>query len=124
MSFFFSKHYFRSTIGVSDGLDPDQMNNSTKTAVSVRPDLSPNCLQRLSADDTSRQRVNTLILFLLLYNAFTTLVFGENFLLILLAVKTKITKIMRQQNTVLNSVTQTLTLSMLASVSSKPAFGR
>ena len=24
----------------------------------VGPDLGPNCLQRLSADDTSRQRVN------------------------------------------------------------------
>ena len=29
-------------------LDPDQ---------NVRPDLGPNCLQRLLADDTSRQRV-------------------------------------------------------------------
>ena len=24
----------------------------------LEPDLGPNCLQRLSADDTSRQRVN------------------------------------------------------------------
>ena len=24
----------------------------------IRPDLGPNCLQRLSADDTTRQRVN------------------------------------------------------------------
>ena len=28
----------------------------------VRPDLGPNCLQRLSADDTSRQRVNGTVL--------------------------------------------------------------
>ena len=30
-------------------LDPDQAGHF------VRPDLGPNCLQRLSADDTSRQ---------------------------------------------------------------------
>ena len=29
----------------------------------VRPDLCPNCLQRLSADDTSRQRVKIGVVF-------------------------------------------------------------
>ena len=41
---------------VSNSLDLDQAQHS------VGPDLGPNCLQRLSADDkvaTSRQRVNT-----------------------------------------------------------------
>ena len=28
-----------------------------RLATSVRPDLCPNCLQRLSADDTRRQRI-------------------------------------------------------------------
>ena len=37
---------FRITIRVSDGLDPDQ-------DFIVDPDLGPNCLQRLSADDKS-----------------------------------------------------------------------
>ena len=36
---------------VSNCLDPDQARHF------VGPDLGPNCLQRLSADDTSRQRV-------------------------------------------------------------------
>ena len=36
---------------MSNSLDPDQANNF------VGPDLDPNCLQRLSAEDTSRQRV-------------------------------------------------------------------
>ena len=35
---------------VSNSLDPDQARPY------VWPDLGPNCLQRLSADDTSRQR--------------------------------------------------------------------
>ena len=43
--FFFSKNYFRITIRVSNGLDPDQ------DICSVGPDLGPNCLQTLSADD-------------------------------------------------------------------------
>ena len=38
----FSKNSFRNTIRVSNGLDPDQ----------DQPDLGPNCLQKLSADDT------------------------------------------------------------------------
>ena len=47
----FSKNYFRITIRVSNSLDPDQAQHV------VGPDLGPNCLQKLSADDTSRQRV-------------------------------------------------------------------
>ena len=38
----FSLKYFRNMIRMSNSLDPDH----------VRPDLGPNCLQRLSADDT------------------------------------------------------------------------
>ena len=37
---------------VSNSLDPDQ------TPRFFWPDLGPNCLPRLSADDTGRQRVN------------------------------------------------------------------
>ena len=37
---------------MSNTLDPDQARRI------VGPDLGPNCLQRLSADDTDRQRVN------------------------------------------------------------------
>ena len=44
----FFKYSFRNTIRVSNGLDPDQDGQN------VGPDLSPNCLQRLSADDKSR----------------------------------------------------------------------
>ena len=47
----FSKNPFRNTIRVSNRLDPDQARHF------VEPDLGPNCLQRLSADGTSRQRV-------------------------------------------------------------------
>ena len=36
---------------MSNSLDPDQARRF------VRPDLGPNCLPRLSADDTGRQRV-------------------------------------------------------------------
>ena len=43
----FSKNSFRKTIRVSNGLEPDQ------GQCSVRPDLGPNCLQRLLADDNS-----------------------------------------------------------------------
>ena len=39
----FQKDYFRITIRVSHGLDPD----------SVGPVLGPNCMQMLSADDKS-----------------------------------------------------------------------
>ena len=37
---------------MSNSLDPDQVRRF------VGPDLAPNCLRMLSADDTSRQRVN------------------------------------------------------------------
>ena len=43
----FSKKTFRNTIRVSNSLDPDQARHF------VRPDLGPNCLQRLPADDKS-----------------------------------------------------------------------
>ena len=53
---FFKINFFinslRNTIRVSNSLDPDQARHF------VGPDLGPNCLQRLTADDTSRQRVN------------------------------------------------------------------
>ena len=45
----FSKDSFRNIIRVSNGLDPDQ------NWQSVGPDLGPNCLQRLSADDKSHR---------------------------------------------------------------------
>ena len=54
----FSKHSFRNTIRVSNGLDPDQGRRF------VGPCLGPNCLQRLSADDTSGQRVNAMAHFI------------------------------------------------------------
>ena len=38
---------------MSSSLDPDQARQD------VGPDLGPNCLQRLSADDTCRQKVNS-----------------------------------------------------------------
>ena len=44
----FSENSFRNTFRVSNGCDPDQNRDS------VGPDLGPNCLQRLSADDKSR----------------------------------------------------------------------
>ena len=47
------KEEIRNTIRMSNSLDPDQSRHF------VGPDLGPNCLQRLSADDTSRQRAKT-----------------------------------------------------------------
>ena len=44
----FSKNSFRNIIRVSNSLDPDQ------AQLYVGPDLGPNCLQRLSVDDTRR----------------------------------------------------------------------
>ena len=44
----FFGNYFRNTIRVSNCLDPDQARNS------VAPDMGPNCLQRLQADETRR----------------------------------------------------------------------
>ena len=43
---------FRNIIRVSNSLDPDQARQN------VGPDLGPNCLQMLSADATSRQRIS------------------------------------------------------------------
>ena len=43
---------FRNTIRASNSLDPDQARHF------VWSDLGPNCVQRLLADNTSRQRVN------------------------------------------------------------------
>ena len=47
----FSKYSFRNTTRVSNSLDPEQ------AKCFVKPDLGPNCLQKLSADDISLQRV-------------------------------------------------------------------
>ena len=38
-------------MSVSNSFDPDQAQHF------VRPDLGPNCLQMLSADDTCKQRI-------------------------------------------------------------------
>ena len=46
-----SKSSFTNTIRLSNSLDPDHF---------VGPDLGLNCLQKLTADGTSRQRVNIL----------------------------------------------------------------
>ena len=46
---FFQEYY---QFVMSNGLDPDHATHF------AGPDLGPNCLKRLSADDTSRQRVN------------------------------------------------------------------
>ena len=43
------KHLFKNTIRVSNGFNQDQ------NRCSVSPDLGPNCLQGLSADDKSCQ---------------------------------------------------------------------
>ena len=50
----FSKTFFRNIIRVSNSLNPDQARHF------VGPDLGPICLQRLSADDISKQKVNAL----------------------------------------------------------------
>ena len=47
----FSKNYFRNNIRASDNLEPDQ-------ARCFVVHTGPNCLRRLSADNTSNQRVN------------------------------------------------------------------
>ena len=46
----FLKNSFRNNNSVSNSLDPDQ------DRLSVGPDLGPTCLQRLSIDNTSRQK--------------------------------------------------------------------
>ena len=53
----FLKSSFSDTIRVSSSLNPDQAQHF------VGPDLDPNCLLRLSAEDTSRQRINNIFLF-------------------------------------------------------------
>ena len=47
---FVQKNYFKNIIRASNSLDPDPAQHF------VRPDLDPNCLQRLSTDDTSKKR--------------------------------------------------------------------
>ena len=47
----FSENSFKNNIRVSNSLDPDQVRH-----IDGR-DLSPNCLQRLSVDNTGRLRV-------------------------------------------------------------------
>ena len=44
---------FRNTIRMLNSLDPDQARQN------VGPDLGPNCLQRLSTDDTSCESVKS-----------------------------------------------------------------
>ena len=51
-SFIFEKFFQEYHLSVKQ-IDPDQARRF------VGPDLGPNCLPRLSADDTRRQRVNT-----------------------------------------------------------------
>ena len=48
----FLKNSFRNTIRVSNSLDPDQ------ARLFVGPDLDPSCSKALSADGTSRLRIN------------------------------------------------------------------
>ena len=57
LKYTFWKNSFRNNIRVSKSLDSDQ------ARLYVGPDLGPNCLQKLSADDTSRQRVKVLSFF-------------------------------------------------------------
>ena len=45
----FSRHFFKNTIRVSNDLDVDQDRHS------FGPDLVPNCLQWLSAEDNGRR---------------------------------------------------------------------
>ena len=51
----FSKKYFRNIIRVSNSSDPDQARQS------VGPDLDPNCLKRLSADDNSGRLFSSVV---------------------------------------------------------------
>ena len=44
----FLKNSFKNTIRVSNSLDPDQ------AGPMVRPDLGPNCLQRISTSDNNQ----------------------------------------------------------------------
>ena len=49
----FPKYSIKNTIRVTNSLDPDQARRSGG------PELGPNCLHRLSAEYTGRQRVKT-----------------------------------------------------------------
>ena len=62
--FIFFKISFRNTLRVSNSLDPDQARHFVGTG------LDPNCLQKLSADDTSRQRALELTICIFLYVQF------------------------------------------------------
>ena len=53
--FFFFKKFFQECHQSVKQFDPDQAQHF------IGPDLGPNCLQRLSADDTRRQKVGQLI---------------------------------------------------------------
>ena len=53
----FAKNSFKKTIIVTNSLDPDQVRHF------VGPDLAQNCLQWLSADNTSRQKKLRLYVF-------------------------------------------------------------
>ena len=59
----FSKTSFRNTKRVSNSLDPVQAQRF------VGPELSPNWLQRLSADDTSRQRITIISVYIVVFIA-------------------------------------------------------
>ena len=52
-----SKNYFRNAIRVLSSLDPDQAGRFVGPDLGPNCTLGPNCLPRLTADDTSRQRV-------------------------------------------------------------------
>ena len=53
---FFEKIHSRLTISVSNSLDWSSL-DPDKARHFIRPDLGLNCLQRLTADDTSKQRI-------------------------------------------------------------------
>ena len=52
---FFKIKFFKNIIRVPNNLDPDQDRRS------VGPDLGPNCLQRLSADNKVAARKQTIV---------------------------------------------------------------
>ena len=54
-----SKHTYRISTRVANRLDPDQARRF------VGPDPDPTCLQRLSADDTSKQRIKLKIKYII-----------------------------------------------------------
>ena len=60
---------------MSNRLDSDQVGHS------VGPDLGPNCLQKLSADDTRMQRVNRLDCYIECYCEI--IIFGGIFIIII-----------------------------------------